>query len=220
MGVNQAGVADVDAVATGERLLHVGTVADVDAAAGERRLRVATGARHEGLRTTEPRNRPEVRAAEADGCSQDGAETLGTGRSTELDTGRCTAELDTGRGTTARDFIFLTKSFLTRVALVLDAGRLAIGHCLLRNVERSAGTAPVSGRSLGWSGRPGVAHSTIFRPRSRGYAPDSLSLFLMPVTRLFPSDPILLMTRGKWRPLGHRHRAATPRIHLPMARNR
>ena len=211
MGVNQAGVADVDAVATGEQLLHVGIAADVDAAAGERRLRVATGARHEGLCTTEPRNRPEVRAAEADGCSQDGAETLGTGRSTELDTGRCTA---------ARGFFFLMKAFLTRVALVLDAGRLAIGHCLPRNVERSAGTAPVSGRSLGWSGRPGVAHSTIFRPRSRGYAPDSLSLFLMPVTRLFPSDPILLMTRGKWTPPGHWHSAATPRIHLPMARNR
>ena len=92
MGVNQAGVADVDAVATGEQLLHVGIAADVDAAAGERLLLVATGARHEGLCPTGPRlDRPEVLAAEADGCVQDGAETLGTGRGAELDTGRCTA---------------------------------------------------------------------------------------------------------------------------------
>ena len=92
------------------------------------------------------------------------------------------------------------KAFLTRVALVLDVGRCTevdAGRCLLREVERSAGTVPFSGQSLGWSGRPGVAHATIFRPRARGYAPDSVSLFLMPVARTFPSDPILLVTRGK-----------------------
>ena len=193
-------------------------VADVDAAAGEcwceQAMLVAAGVCHDGLRATGPRlDRPEALAAEADGCVQDGAETLGTGRGAELDTGRCAA---------AGGF-FLMKAFLTRAALVLDAGRRAevdAGRCLLRAVERSVGTVPFSGQSLGWSGRPGVAHATIFRPRARGYAPDSLSLFLMPVTRTLPSDPTLLMTRGKWTPPGHWHRAATPRIHLPMARNR
>ena len=92
------------------------------------------------------------------------------------------------------------KAFLTRAALVLDVGRcteVGAGRCLLRKVERSAGTVPFSGQSLGWNGRPGVAHATIFRPRARGYAPDSVSLFLMPVARTFPPDPILLVTRGK-----------------------
>ena len=129
MGVNQAGVADVDAVATGERLLHVGIAADVDAAAGERwceqPMLVAAGVCHEGLCATGPRlDRPEVLAAEADGCIQDGADTLGTGRGTELDTGRCAA---------ARGF-FLMKAFLTRVVLVLGAGRCTevdAGRCLL-----------------------------------------------------------------------------------------
>ena len=156
---------------------------------------------------------PVVMVAEATGCNQDGAETLGTGCCTELDTGRCTA---------ARAG-FLSTVFLTRVALVLDTGcctELDTRRCLLCNVERSAGAVSLSGQSLGWSGCPGVAHATILRPRARGYAPDSLSLLTMPVCFTFPSDPIFFVTRGVWAPSGHWHRAATPRIHLPMARNR
>ena len=170
---------------------------------------VAAGVHHEAWCATGPcLDRPVVMVAEAAGCNH-GAETLGIG---------CCVELDTGRCPPARAG-FLSTVFLTRVALVrctvLDAGR-----CLPCNMERSAGAVSLSGQSLGWSGCPGVAHATILRPRARGYAPDSLSLLTMPVCFTFPSDPIFFVTRGVWAPSGHWHRAATPRIHLPMARNR
>ena len=70
----------------------------VDATAGERwcerlpAVDVAVGVHHDGWCAPWPRlDRPVVLVGVADGCNQDGAEMLDTGRCTELDTGRCTA---------------------------------------------------------------------------------------------------------------------------------
>jgi thiol-disulfide isomerase/thioredoxin len=145
----------------------------------------------------------EVLAALADGCSHSGAKTL--------DKGRC-AELQPRVANSV-----LRACFLITVVRACPA---LVGFFVMRFAERPAGPVPLSGKSLGWSGCPGAAHAMIFRPRARGYAPDSVSLFLTPVMRTFPSGPIFLVTRGKWMPRGHRHCAATPRIHAPIASSR